>query len=113
MIDDWYLNLTFYMYAVAGAPFVAFVVFYAWRTPAWKRNPVGRGLMTQAASLAAVFIYICVLLAFGVPDWVKDALRAVLLGGVTIGGTLMLRNLLVEQEKRRDEPSRATPKDGW
>ncbi|MGY1773493.1 putative phage holin [Blastococcus sp. SYSU D00813] len=95
-----YADLTFWMYVVAGAPYAAFVGFYAVRTPSWRRTPVGRALMSQAVSLTAVFAYICLLLAVPVPEEVKDLLRALLIGGVTIAGALMFKNLLVEQARR-------------
>lgn len=103
MNGHWYADYTFWMYAVPAALYWAFVGFYAIRSPAWKRTAVGRGLMTQAGSLAAVFTYICLLLAVAVPQDIKDTLRALLIGGVTIAGALMLKNLLVEQGKR-DHP---------
>jgi len=101
--DAWYMDLTFYMYALPAALYAAFVAFYAIRTPTWKNTAVGRGLMTQAASLAAVFAYICLLLAVDLPEDIKGTLRALLIGGVTLAGALMLKNLLVEQGKR-DQP---------
>lgn len=100
---DAVLSLTFFMYATPAALYTAFVACYAIRTPTWKHTAVGRGLMTQAASLAAVFAYICLLVAVDLPDDIKDTLRALLIGGVTIAGALMLKNLLVEQGKR-DQP---------
>lgn len=106
MTTPWYLSLTFWMYVLAGAPYLTFVLLYAIRTPTWKNTSVGRGLMTQAGSLAAVFTYICLLLAVDVPDELKATLRALLIGGVTIAGALMLRNLMVEQAKNRDPADR-------
>lgn len=96
-----YRDLTFWMYALPCALYCAFVFFYATRSP-WRLTAVGRAVMTQTASLAAVFFYICLVLAVPFPEGIKDTLRAVLIGGVTIGGALMLKSLLVEQGKRRN-----------
>lgn len=108
MTGPFWSSLAFWMYVLAGMPFALFVGFYAVRTPAWKRNPLGRALMTQAASLTAVFTYICLLLAVEVPRDVKDALRALLLGGVTIAGWLMFKNLLREQSRSRADTDAAS-----
>ena len=106
MNEAWYSDLTFWMYAVPTALYWAFVGLYAFRSPAWKRTAVGRGLMTQAASLAAVFTFICLMLAVDLPEDIMGTLRTLLIGGVTIGGALMLKNLMVEQGKR-DQPDRS------
>ena len=100
-----YENIAFYMYVAAGAPYAAFVGFYWVRTPTWRQTPIGRGLMAQALSLTAMFAYICLLLAVPVSEELKDMLRALLLGGITIAGALMLKNLLVEQSKQREADS--------
>lgn len=116
MHEAWWQSLTFWMYAIPTAIYAAFVGFYAIRTPAWKRTAVGRGLMTQAASLAAVFAYICLMLAVDLPEDIKGTLRALLIGGVTIAGALMLKNLLIAQSQRdqpdvsmRPDPTKETP----
>ena len=100
-------TFAFWMYVIAGAPYAAFVGFYAIRTPTWKRSAVGRGLMSQAVSITAVFAYIALLLAVDVPEDVKDVLRALLLGGITIAGALMLKNLLVQQAKASESADRS------
>jgi hypothetical protein len=102
-MPPFYADLTFWMYFVAGLPFALFVGFYAIRTPTWKRTAVGRALMTQSSALAATFYYICLLLAVNVPEDVKQVLRSLLIGGVTIGGALMFKNLLVEQSRQNGE----------
>lgn len=108
MTVSWYRDPMFYMYALPCALYFAFVYFYWSRIPAWRHNQIGRAMMTQAMSLAAVFFYICVMIAIDVPDELKDMLRALLIGGVTIGGALMLKSLLVELGKR-DNPDRKVP----
>ncbi len=106
MHDNWYANLSLYMYLIPTSLYTAFVVLYATRTRSWRRTSVGRAVMTQAGSLAAVFGYISLMLAVDLPDEMTSTLRTLLIGGVTIASALMLKNLLVEQSNHR-HPDRA------
>lgn len=105
-MPPFYSNPAFWMYVMAGLPFALFVGFYAIRTPSWRRSSMGRALMSQAVSLTCMFLFILLLLAVPIPPQLKDTLRALLLGGITIAGWLMFKNLLREQADKRAEDRR-------
>lgn len=95
-------NPAFYMYFLAWLPFFLFVVLYATRSP-WRQSATGRGLMAVSMAITAVLSFVLLVMAWPtMPDQIKDTIRAVLMGGVTIAGFLQLRNLLVLQKQRRD-----------
>lgn len=97
-----WLNPAFYMYVLAWLPFFLFVVLYAARSP-WRHSATGRGLMAVSMAITAVLSFVLLIMVWPtMPDQIKDTIRAVLMGGVTIAGFLQLRNLVVLQKQRRD-----------
>lgn len=96
-----YENSAFYVYLIAWLPFALFVALYATRSP-WRFTQTGRALMSVAGSLTAVLTFVLVVLIFPeFPASMKDVLRGVLTGGVSLSGWLMLRDLITKQRSKR------------
>lgn len=104
-IPPFYENSAFYLYLFAWLPFAVFVAFYAARSP-WRSTSTGRALMAVAGSLTAVLAFVLLVLVFPqIPGSVKDVLRVLLIGGVSISGWLMLRDLITKQRAARSDQS--------
>jgi hypothetical protein len=89
-------NWVFYAYAVVWLPFACATVLYAARSP-WRERPVGWALMTLLGSLTAILTFVLVAMAVPLPRDVIDVLRGLTLGGVSVAGWLLLRQIYVLQ----------------
>lgn len=94
-------NWVFWLYAFLFVPYALFVGFYATRTRDWRLTPEGRALMILAASIVAVLAFAMVAQVTTIPPHIRDALRAVTLGGVGTAGWYLFLNLLRRQRDRR------------
>jgi hypothetical protein len=100
-LPPFYANTAFYLYAFVWLPFALFVARY-WTHSPWRATATGRAVMALAVSLTVVLTFVLVVLvAPRIPGPIRDALRAVCLGGVGFAGWLLFRNLLTEQKKGR------------
>jgi cytochrome c biogenesis protein CcdA len=100
---------TFLLYAMTLLPFAAFVPYYWVTVPRWWRNRISVMLMMLGVSMVSVLVFVLIALAFpGLPQDVRDYLRVVTLGGVSVAGWLLLANLHIEhrQALRTDSPNR-------
>jgi len=105
-------NPAFWVYLLTWLPFVAFLTLYGTRSQ-WSESGIGRALFTLAASMVAVLTNALAGIVFG--DYPgRDMFRLVLLGGVSLAGWNLLRNLVgVQREAGRthDDPELTHPKE--
>ena len=97
------LHLPFWLFLGTLLPYALCLAFYGLRSP-WRMSPVGRGLFALYAALVAVLGYAVIAQVAVIPPSVRDALRALLLGGVALAGWVQLANILRLQRDRRDCP---------
>lgn len=103
MTEPFWTNWAWWAYLFVWVPFALSAVLYATRSP-WRRSPMGRALMTLLGSLTAVLSFVMVVLAVPVDPRIIDTLRGLTLGSVGIAGWLLLRQMLTEQKRAREEP---------
>lgn len=102
MIHFW-SSWVWWAYVFVWAPFATAAALYAFRSP-WRVTAVGRSLMTLLASLTAVLTFVLVILAVPLDESISSVLRGVTLGGVGVAGWMFLRELIVLQRQRQQDP---------
>lgn len=96
-------HLPFWLFLGTLAPYALCLGFYGLRSP-WRLSPVGRGLFSLYAAIVAILIYAVIAQVTEIPPTARDAMRALLLGGVALAGWVNFFNILRLQRERRDCP---------
>lgn len=96
---------SFWLYVAAWAPHLGCLVAYGIRSP-WRRSAVGRALFTLYAALTAVLSLVLLVRVFDLPDALRDVLRVLTVGGVSIAGFVQLAIILrLQRDDRRVDAS--------
>lgn len=95
-----YTELRFWIFVATLLPFALCLLLYGLRSP-WRESWVGKSLMMLYASLVATLGFALVATSGVVPEPLRDLLRVLLLGSVSVAGWVQLANILHFQREAR------------
>lgn len=104
-MTDWWANPVFWILLSTFLPFFLFIVFYAGRSPGWRKTPAGRSIFFLAGSI--VLVLGRSLLNLTLPQYYpgRQAMGYLFLATVAAAGWYLFIQLVkLQREGRREGP---------